>query len=261
MTSAEIIKKYIDKIENDAGNIEKLAIEMLMKNTFQYHPSPPDVAVIGIPRYTWKLPTPEIKQIQREAIRKYQAWFATSAILVKEYLPQREDEFAQIYVKINSYLHFDMKTWKPENEAYVDTFIDEFNLQRSMVMAIPGVIEIKEFDVRKLISGELIDDELAEAEHLFETKHLRAAGAVAGVVIERYLRTLCETSTPPIQYNKKDTIDPLATALYKAQKIDITLFKKIQYLASIRNKCDHPKDIMAKEIEELVKETRALTSK
>ncbi len=260
MTLTERIKKKVEELEKDAQEIEELAIEMLSRNEFEYHPSSPGVISIG-PSYSWKLPNEEIKRIQREAIRKYQTWFASSTTLIREYLPQRERELVKAYDKILTYLQFNIETWEPRNEIYVDGFVDVFDIQRSIIMAIPSVIDLKEFELRILISGDLVDDELEEAQILFENKHFRAAGAIAGVALERYLKTLCETSTPPVQYNKKDTIDPLATALYKAKKMDITMLKKIQYLASIRNKCDHPKAVEEKEIEELIGDTKAITSK
>lgn len=260
MTLTERMKKKVEELEEAAQEIEELATEMLNLNEFDYHPSTSGVVVFG-PNHSWKPPDDEIKKIQRSAIRKYQTWFTSSTILIKEYLPHREEEFVKVYEKILAYLRFKIETWKPVNKVYVDGFIDVFDIQRSIFLAIPSVIDLKEFELRRLISGDLVDDELEEAQLLFKNKHYRAAGAIAGVALERHLKTLCDTSTPPVPYKKKDTIDPLATALYKAEKMDITMLKKIQHLASIRNRCDHPEEVEEKEIEELIREANAVSSK
>ncbi len=260
MTLVDRLGNKVKELERIAEDIEKLGVKMLEENTFDYHPPTSGVMVVR-PRYSWKIPDSNVKQTQREAIRKYQAWFAASSVLIRDYLPQQEDEFVSSYNAILSYLQFDIKTWEPKNEVYVNQFVDLFVIQRGIVMAVPGVVEMSELELRGLISGDLIDDELDEADHLFESKHFRAAGAVAGVAIERFLKTMCETSTPPVQYKKKDTINPLAVALYKAGRLDKIMLTKIQHLASIRNKCDHAEDVSDKEVEELIREVRALTSK
>ena len=55
-----------------------------------------------------------------------------------------------------------------------------------------------------------------------------------------------------VSYPSKPTIEPLAQALYKDKKIDVTELKQIQYLGSIRNKCSHPEPVSAKEVQSLI---------
>ncbi len=106
-----------------------------------------------------------------------------------------------------------------------------------------------------------MDSELGQAELLYKHEFYRAAGAIAGVVLERYLKTLCEGNH--INIGENFTIEPLATELYKSGKIpefDITLFKSIQHLASIRNKCDHPKEEpKPNEVKELLDKVKKIT--
>jgi HEPN domain-containing protein len=102
---------------------------------------------------------------------------------------------------------------------------------------------------------------LSQAELLYKNDFYRAAGAIGGVVLERYLKTLCEVNQ--IEVGGNDTIEPLATKIYKSGKIpefDITLFKSIQHLASIRNKCDHPKEEPKQhEVRELLDKIKKIT--
>lgn len=121
--------------------------------------------------------------------------------------------------------------------------IDSFDTQVNILHAIIPTIPLKETNFKKLITADLLDSELSQAEHLYKNDYYRASGAIAGIVLERYLKTLCEVNQ--IEIGENDTIDPLATKIYKSEKIpefDIIRLKSIQHLASIRNKCDHPKD-------------------
>lgn len=123
-------------------------------------------------------------------------------------------------------------------------------------MSVPDVAEIKELKLRKLIAADIARTEIEQAEKLLDNGFDRAAGSIAGVALELHLRTLCDVNG--ISYSPRDTIDPLATALYKAGKLDVTELKRIQYLASIRNKCSHPNLALATEIKSLIEDVKKL---
>jgi hypothetical protein len=82
------------------------------------------------------------------------------------------------------------------------------------------------------------NDPLYEAKALFRANYINAAGAIAGVVLERHLKGLCEIQNPPI-VARGDTINPLNDALRNAQVYDLTQQRRIQVMADIRNRCDH----------------------
>jgi len=48
------------------------------------------------------------------------------------------------------------------------------------------------FEIRQLVQADLFDSEIGAARELLENKFLRAAGAVAGVVLEKHLRQVCD---------------------------------------------------------------------
>ena len=145
--------------------------------------------------------------------------------------------------------------------THLDNFIDTFDKQVNILHTIIPIISLKENDFKKIITADLLDSELSQEELLYKHDFYRASGAIAGVVLERYLKTLCEVNQ--IDIGDNDTIEPLATKLYTSKKIpefDITLFKSIQHLASIRNKCDHPKDEPKQhEVRELLDKVKKIT--
>ena len=85
-----------------------------------------------------------------------------------------------------------------------------------------------------------MDSELAAAEHLAKSKYLRAAGAVAGVVLERHLGQVC-TDRQLTTAKKNPTIGDFNEALKAGNVLDIPQWRFIQHLADIRNICDHAK--------------------
>lgn len=104
--------------------------------------------------------------------------------------------------------------------------------------------------LRELIGADVARTEIEQAELLLDSGFERAAGSIAGVALELHLKTLCYVNNVP--YPPKANLKPLAQALYKDNKLDITEFKRIQYLASIRNKCSHPKPASTKEVRNLI---------
>lgn len=77
-----------------------------------------------------------------------------------------------------------------------------------------------------------------ETKILFKTGYFPAAGAMAGVILEQHLKTLCESQNPPLKL-RGNTIDPLSETLKSAQIYDQTQHRRIQVMGDIRNRCSH----------------------
>jgi hypothetical protein len=85
--------------------------------------------------------------------------------------------------------------------------------------------------------AEIQDEELAVAERLLKIS-LRAAGALAGVVLEGHLQRVAKNHAVPI--SKRDpTIADLNDPLKAAGVYDIPTWRRVQRLADLRNLCDH----------------------
>lgn len=85
---------------------------------------------------------------------------------------------------------------------------------------------------------DLKNDPLFEAKALFRAGYFPAAGAIAGVVLERHLKYLCSAQNSPILV-KNPTINPLNNALKAAQVYDGLQHNRIQVMGNIRNQCGH----------------------
>jgi len=84
----------------------------------------------------------------------------------------------------------------------------------------------------------MTNEPLFEAKALFRAGYFPAAGAIAGVVVERHLKELCARQQPSLT-PRGDTINPLNDALRAAQVYDQTQARRVQVMADIRNRCDH----------------------
>ena len=72
-----------------------------------------------------------------------------------------------------------------------DAAIPRFKQQLSIVRSLRDRFRSSLFDIRQLAQADLFDSELDAAKELAKNKFARAAGAVAGVVLERHLKEVC----------------------------------------------------------------------
>ena len=196
------------------------------------------------------------KPIQRELLQKYEIWFAVTKLIARQY-SDRHELFEEEYPAIKNCILAKFVSKKLLQDKFIATFDEQVNI----LHAIIPTISFKESNFKKILTADLLESELEQAEILYKYNFDRASGAIAGVVLERYLKTLCDVNL--IDVGAKDTIEPLAAELYKSGEVsdfDITLFKSIQYLASIRNKCTHPKeDVKRHEVRELLDKVKKVT--
>lgn len=177
---------------------------------------------------------------------KYQDWYTSSIKILEIFAPERKKEFIDQY---------ESKTSRPDLMTYtlsdalrgvhnmsnsINPFcaFNRLKLQCEIMYSIKGVLENQFNKIRETIQKQIFDSEIDSAEYLFDSKLLRAAGAICGVIIEKSLLNLANVNSIHIT-KKKPHISDLNTVLYANKIIDSTINKLILYLADIRNKCDH----------------------
>jgi len=187
----------------------------------------------------------------------YQPWYSEAKVLVRQLLPDRLLDFVRHYEKpkgrkdityanyaIEDYLQgLSVTRTRGESTHKVvgpDAAIPQFRQQLAILKSVKGRFESSLFDIRQLVQADLFDSELDAAEELAKKKFTRAAGALAGVVLERHLAQVCENHAVKVA-KKEPTISDLNDALKGENAIDIPQWRSIQHLADIRNLCDHNK--------------------
>jgi hypothetical protein len=185
----------------------------------------------------------------------YQAWYSEAKVVIKQLLPDRLADFVRYYEKprprkditnesyrIEDYLQ-GLSVTRGENKVVgPEAAIPHFQQQLSILKSVRARLESSLFDIRQLVQADLFDSELDAASELAKKGFGRAAGAIAGVVLEKHLAQACENHGLKI-LKKNPTIGDLNDALKESNTLDLPQWRFIQHLADIRNLCDHNRKV------------------
>lgn len=271
MATATVLRQIVDTLETSAVEIEAEARDMYKGARLNSIPNRhPQVVSFG-PTHSWAKPNDGIwKEEQRNVTRKYQSWYAAAFHLIKEYAPDSSDDFESLYKSDNSFsgshggffnaLWLKVGAYDGNAEEAVNRYLELFEMQRSILLSIPEIAKIKELDLRRVISADLVKSELEYADYIYRNQKKepceRAACVLAGVALERHLKTWCEVCLVPLSTDRKPTLNTLIDALYAGGKghIDLTQKNKLETMATIRNNCAHPGTVERSRVGELIHE-------
>ncbi len=185
---------------------------------------------------------------------EYQVWYSEAKTLVRQLLPDRLDDFCGYYEKPKTRKEVTYESYRISDyltglqvtqgtQVIVDSSvaIHLFRQQLAIVKAVKNRFESSLFDIRQLVQADLFDSELEAAKALVKRGFLRAAGAVAGVVMERHLAQVCNNHGITLR-KKNPTIGSFNEALKKAEVVDIPEWRLNEHLGDLRNRCAHNKD-------------------
>ena len=238
----------LDSLANDIDNeVSQLADEMEMEHQQR--------EVTYIEREVYDVYVFKPNDFQKARIRKlaadYESWYNAANELVSAYLPKRINDFDNYYkYKTNSGyggLFFDMQFHqsyeKPDGKTQAAKSIQHrLDCQRNILNSIPGAIKVRSMDLLTVISHDIVNSEIGLAHYIFkkDKSHeycLRVAGILAGIALERHLKTRCESELGSLPENP--TLAPLIKALYKANKITLNQKQYLDAIATTRNDCAH----------------------
>ena len=187
----------------------------------------------------------------------YQNWYTESCALIKQLLPDRLTEFEHLYKGDNRRKEIDSSTYNIQdwlrgiranknsigrrffNDVFVITM--RFQTQFTILSSLERRFDSSLFDIRQLVQADLFDSELDAARELTGRGFLRAAGAVAGVVLEKHLGQVCENHGIRIR-KKNPAIGDFNDLLKGGSVLDVPSWRQIQRLGDIRNICDHNRE-------------------
>lgn len=186
----------------------------------------------------------------------YQAWYSKSQTLIKQVMPGRLADFMSYFgspkerkeitfqnYMIRDYLQGLEVTRGPEKHVIASgrAAIPEFQQQLYIVMAAKSMLNSTLMDLTSILQADLFDTEVEESEALAKAGHLRAAGVICGVVIEKHLYHVCEIHNISVR-KRNPNISDFNQTLRDASVIEVPQWRYIQHLADIRNICGHKKE-------------------
>lgn len=184
---------------------------------------------------------------------EYQPWYSEAKALIRQLLPDRLADFTRHYEKpksrkeitfenytIEDYLQGLNVTMGDRKLVEPSAAIPRFYQQLSLVKAVKQRFGSSLFEIRQLAQADLFDSELDAAKELAKNKFARAAGAVAGVVLERHLKEVCDAHGIKLR-KRNPQISDLNEALKNGSVIEIPQWRFIQHLGDLRNLCAHDK--------------------
>jgi hypothetical protein len=198
------------------------------------------------------------KQVEGSFEKNYHRWYSEAQVVIRQLLPNREDEFETLYKtdpkrKSVNAATYSIQDWllgmrasenKFTGEKYFEDFpaiVMRFKNQLDILQSAEARFESSLFDVQQLVQADLFDSELDSARMLIKNGFLRAAGAVAGVVLEKHQSQICATRNISVA-KKQPTINDYNELLKSNNIVDIPTWRFLQRLADLRNLCSHNKD-------------------
>jgi hypothetical protein len=201
----------------------------------------------------------------------YQRWYSAALPVVEQLLPERYDEFRELYrpfkrkeIDITTYGIADyiagVSVTRMGAEVFsgLDVGLGRFMQQLSILRSAEARLDSVLSDVGGVLEAGLVDDELSAAEELRGARHLRAAGMIAGVVLERHLKRVLASHR--VTLRKKPMLANLNQALKDAKIYDTAQWRRIQALTDLRNLCGHDaeRDPTPEDVDELIRGAKAV---
>lgn len=196
--------------------------------------------------------------------RSYQRWYTEGRALISQLMPDRLEEFDSFYrgdarrksIDRTSYTIQDWLTGIRSPEDHLDRKLfkdfvivhNRFQTQLSILDSVAARFESTLFDIKQMAQADLFDSELDAARELAGCGFLRAAGVVAGVVLERHLRQVMDNHKITTR-KKRPNISDYNELLKQNGILDVPSWRQIQRLGDVRNICGHDKEREPTEVE------------
>lgn len=111
--------------------------------------------------------------------------------------------------------------------------INQLAILRSATSRVDSIVA----NLHAGLLADIRDAELETARDLMKSSP-RAAGALAGVILERHLKEVIAAHGIPTR-KKRPTLSDFSELLKKGNVIDVPTWRRLTYLADIRNLCSH----------------------
>ncbi|MCB1593037.1 MAG: HEPN domain-containing protein [Alphaproteobacteria bacterium] len=235
------MKPEIRKLEKDYKALLKLGAEILLDLHYEHLSSEKKI----------EKNDPKWKSVKGCFMRKYHDWYSQASAFLRQILPERYDEFVDLYRPDPARQRVDITTYKiqdwikghkaNQNEHGKKVFEDlqatimNFQTQLNILKSTATYFKSSLYDIRKILQADLHQSELDSARELLRNGHEGAAAIVAGLALEKHLEGVCVHRGLEVQ--KNGGIEALSDFLKEHELIDATNWRLINKLGDLRNQC------------------------
>lgn len=196
---------------------------------------------------------------------RYHEWYTRALPVVRHLLPDRLAEFERLY-HLDKRKAIDVSTYTIEDylqglsvarglqklnvdEITLSKFLNQALILKSAASRLDDILS----NIQGILQADLFDSEVDAARELKRNGHLRAAGVVVGVVLERHLAKACQNHGVVVR-KKNPNISDFNDLLKSPDVFDTPTWRWMQRLGDLRNLCCHSKDRdpTADEVQELI---------
>ncbi len=183
-----------------------------------------------------------------EFFSDYQSWYSEAKVLIKQLLPERLEDFVRFYespknrklITADNYTISDSLRGLSRGTVGPSYALSLFAQQFLILKGLEQRFKSSLFDIKLLVQADLFDSEIDSAKELLKHKFSRAAGALAGVVLEKHLAQVAGNHSLKIS-KKYPGLNDWNQLLKDNNIIETPKWRLISLLADIRNLCSHDK--------------------
>lgn len=196
--------------------------------------------------------------VRQELHHKYQSWYRMAHTILQQNHFSGIEEFERAYGGQGNNFDYYITCYgrDPYNPEYIKHFKRPLEQQVALLASLPSELEARRYNYMKELSAQLSLSELDEAQLLIDSNFERAAGVVARVALEGFVKTLYQIhiGTHPIP-----KFDQCIIGLRKQGVIEERHRKHLADLYGLGSDCAHPGSTIIKtEIQRLINETRTV---
>lgn len=198
----------------------------------------------------------------------YQVWYTEALELLRQTFPSRVEDFTSFLnppktrkeITFANYTISDaLRGLKVTRGYQKDLVVDASAAINPMLQQVKIIESVKDgldsvlVNLRSVLQADLFDSDLGAARELNKKGFARAAGMMAGVVLEGHLKEVCQRHHIKVAA-KSPTISTYNEALKDAGVVDVPLWRRVQAAGDIRNQCGHKtgKEPSKEDVERLI---------
>lgn len=204
-------------------------------------------------------------------LKAYQLWYSKALAVIRQLLPDRLDDFTSCYeypakrkeltvmnfriadaMRGQSLTYLDKYSCRQESAGW-STCYPLIETQCNILQSAMAFFDSSLFEIQQVVQADLFDSELDAAKELNKKGFSRAAGAMAGVVLEKHFETVIKAHALTLG-KKNPCFNDYNQRLKDEGVLDIPTWRFVQRLGDLRNLCDHNKGVDPKkeDIDELI---------